>query len=106
MYYLEFRTKNCIDTKLDIENVNITIANIQYKNFLCLVTDDTLTGDNHIDQLISSLNSARYTITAVKAMSSRKAFRTLYFPYVHSVILQHNVCSNTANCIEILRVRK
>jgi len=100
MYYLEFRTKNCIDTKLGIENVNIPFDNITYTNFLCLVTDDTLTGDNHIDQLISSLNSARYTITAVKAMSSRKAFRTLYFPYVHSVILQHNVCSNTANCMK------
>jgi len=85
MYYLEFRTENCIDTNLGIKNVNKTIANIPYTNFLCLVTDDTLTGDNHIDQLISSLNSACYPIAAVKAMLSRKDFRTLYLPYVHSV---------------------
>ena len=50
------------------------------------MTDGTLTVDNHIDQSISTLNSPRYTITAVKAMLSRKAFITLYFPSVHSAI--------------------
>ena len=79
---------------------NKTIANIPYTNYLCLVTDDTLTCDNHIDQLISLLNSTCYTITAVKAMLSMKPFRTLYFPYVHSVISY----SNTTNGIKILRV--
>jgi len=50
------------------------------------MTDDTLTWDNHIDQLISILNSACYAIRAVQAMLSRKAFRILYFPYVYSVL--------------------
>ena len=86
MYYLEFRTKNCIDTTLDINYFNNTTANVTYTKFLGLVTDDTLTWDNHIDQLISRSNSACYLITAVKAIMSRSALRMLYFSYVHSVI--------------------
>jgi hypothetical protein len=84
--YLEFRTKNCIDTTLGIKNVNKNIVNIIYTNFLCLLTDDTMNLDNHIDQLISIFKSTYYAITAVKAMLSMKPFTTLYFPYVHSAI--------------------
>jgi len=71
---------------LDINYLNKTIANVPYTKFLGLVVDDTLTWDNHIDQLISRLNSACYAIRAVKAMLSRKALRMLYFSYAHSVI--------------------
>ena len=46
----------------------------------------TLTWDNHIDQLISGLNSVCYVIRAVNAVLSRKALRTLYSSYVHSFI--------------------
>ena len=86
MHYLEFRTKICIDTMLDIDCFNTTIANVPYTKFLGLVVDDTLTWDNYIDQLISRLNSACYAIRAVKAMLSRKALRMLYFSYAHSII--------------------
>jgi len=50
------------------------------------VTDDTLTCDNHIDQIISRLNCACFALTALKAMLLRKAFRMLYFTFVHSVV--------------------
>ena len=60
-------------------NFNTTIANVTYTKFLGLVIDETLTWDNHIDQLISRLNSVCYAITAVKAMLPRKALRKLYF---------------------------
>jgi len=46
----------------------------------------TLTWVDHIDQLISGLNSACYTIQAVRAMFTRKALRMLYFPDVYSII--------------------
>jgi len=51
-HYLEFKTKNCIDS-LYIKHFNTTIANVTYTKFLGLVIDDTLTWDNCIDQLIS-----------------------------------------------------
>jgi hypothetical protein len=59
-YYLEFRTKNCIDTTLDGNNLNKSIANVTNIKLLGSVTDDTLTWDKHIDQLISILNSAAF----------------------------------------------
>jgi len=86
MYYLEIRTKNCLETTLDINCFNKSIANIPYTNFLCLVTDDTLTCDSYIDQLNFRFNSACYAIIAAKAILLQKAFRMLQFPYVHSVI--------------------
>ena len=86
IYYLELRTKNCIDTALDINCFNKSIANAPYTKFLGLVVDGTVTWDNHIDHLISRLNSAYYAIRAVTAMLSRKALRNLHFSYVHSVI--------------------
>jgi len=68
---LEFKSKNCIDTTLDINYFNKSIANVPYTEFQDLVTDDTLTWDNHTDHLISRLNSACYAIRAVTAMLSR-----------------------------------
>jgi len=50
------------------------------------MVDDTLTWNNHIDQLIARLNSACYAIRAVNAMLSRKGLKMLYFLYVHSII--------------------
>jgi len=42
--------------------------------------------EQHIDQLISKLNSACYAVTAVNAMLSRKWWRMLYVSYVFSII--------------------
>ena len=50
--------------------LNETIADVPHTNFLGLEVDDTLTWDNHTDQLISTFNSACYAIRAVKAMLS------------------------------------
>jgi hypothetical protein len=90
-HYSEFRTKNCNDTTLDINYFNKNIANVPYTKFLGLAIDGTLTWDNHSDQLISRLNTACYSVTAVTAVLSRKALRMLYFflcTFFH--ILWHN----------------
>ena len=79
MYYLEFRTKNCIDTTSDINYFNKSIGNVTFTELLSLVIDDTLTWNNHMDQLISRFNSACYATRAVKALLSRKAVIMLYF---------------------------
>jgi hypothetical protein len=78
-YYLQFRTKNYIDNTLDIIYLNKNIADCPYTKFLGLMVDDNLTWNNHIDQLISKLNSACYAIRAFNAMLSRKGLRMSYF---------------------------
>jgi len=50
MYYLEFKTKNFIDTTLDINYFNKAITIIPYKNLLGLAIDSLLNWDNHNDQ--------------------------------------------------------
>ena len=106
-YYLQFQTKHYIDNTLDVNYLNKIIANVPYTKFLDLEDEDTLTWDNHIDQLISRLNSACYAIRAVNALLSRKALRTLYFSYVHSTI-SHSIIfwNNTPNSIKIFRMQK
>jgi hypothetical protein len=83
MYYLEFRTKICIDNILDTIHFNKSTANVTYTHFLGLVS---VTWNNHIDQLISRLNSACYAIRAVNATLSR-----LYFSYIHSSIISYSI---------------
>jgi len=43
-YYLDFRTKNCIDTTLDIRYFNKRVAIVTYTKFLGLVIDDANLG--------------------------------------------------------------
>jgi len=50
------------------------------------VIDDTVTGDNHTDQLMYRLNPACYAIRAVKAMLARKALKMLHFSYVLYIV--------------------
>ena len=80
---LEIRNKNSIDTTLDINYFNKSIANVPYTKFLCLLVDDTLTCDNHIDTLITRLNPTCYAIRDVKGMFSMKDLRIIQFSYVH-----------------------
>ena len=47
-------------------------ANVVHKKFLRLVTNDTLTWDNHTAQSISRLKSVCYSITALKATCQGK----------------------------------
>ena len=53
--------------------LNNNIANHPYPKFLGLMVDDNLTWNNHIDQLISKLNSACYAVRVVNALLSRKS---------------------------------
>jgi len=71
------------------------------------MVDETLTWKKHIDQFISKLNFACYTIRAVNLTLSRKALRMLYFSYVHSIISYGTIFwHNTPNGIKIFRIKK
>jgi hypothetical protein len=104
-YYLQFWTKNYIDSTLDINCLNKNIANSSYTKFLGLMVDDNLTWNKLTDHLISKLKSVCYAITADNAMLSRKGLRMLYFSYVHSIISYGIIFwGNTPNRIKIFRI--
>jgi hypothetical protein len=48
--------------------------------------DNNLSWKNHIDHLLSKLNSACFAVKTVKSIMSQKALRIIYFSYVHSII--------------------
>jgi hypothetical protein len=60
------------------------MPNVPYTKFLGLVIDETLTWNNHIDQLISRLNSVCYPIRAVE-QHCQGNFKNAVFFYVHSI---------------------
>jgi hypothetical protein len=55
-----------------------SVLNVTYTTFVGLVIDDTLTWDNHIDQLISRLDSACYAVRSLKETMLMNALRMLY----------------------------
>ena len=62
IYYnlLQFRTNNKIDNTLELKYLNETILNFSSVQFLGLLVDDTLSWDQHINQVASKLSSACY----------------------------------------------
>jgi uncharacterized surface anchored protein len=71
--------KNYIHNTVDINYLNKNIANRPYTKFPGLMVDDNLTPNNHIDQLISKMNSACYAIRTVNAVLSRKGLKKVIF---------------------------
>ena len=106
-YNLQFRTKRYIDNILDIKYLNTPVANVPYTKFLGMVVDDTLSWNNHIDQLISRLNSACCAIRPGNAILSKKVLRMLYFSYVHSITSYGIIFGGkTPNSILRIRIQK
>ena len=63
------------------------INNTCSKNFLGLTLDSTLSWKTHTGQLSPKLNSACYVIRSLRSVISVKNLRTIYFSYVHSIIV-------------------
>jgi len=82
------------------------MANVTYTNFLGLAMEDTLTWHNHTDQLITRLKSACSALRAVRAMSSRKTLRMIYFSYVQSIISYGTIVWGNTTDIKIFRMQK
>jgi len=76
---LQFRTNNKIENTLEIKYSNETILNVSSVKFLGLLVDDTLSWDQHINQLASKLRSACYAIWTLTPLLSKNAIRMLYF---------------------------
>jgi hypothetical protein len=62
---------------------------------------------NHIDYLLSKLNSACFAIRTIKFVMSQDALRMIYFSYVHSVITYGIILwGNSPYSITIFRIKK
>ena len=76
-------------------------------NFLGLALYSTLSWKTHIDQLSSKLNTECYVIGSLKSVISTRNLRTIFFPYVHSIITYGIIFSgNSSQSNNIFKLQK
>jgi hypothetical protein len=82
-----FTTKCNLAADIHTSHKVNSIINTYITNFLGLTLDSTLSWKTHIDQQCSKLNSACYLIRSLKSVISTMNLTTIYFSYVHSIII-------------------
>ena len=86
-YFMHFMTKPNLGVDLQISYKADTISTTNTTNFLGLSMESSLSWKIHIEHLSSKLNSACYLIRSLRSVTSRKKLRTIYFSYVHSIMV-------------------
>jgi len=105
--FLQFLTKQNKAIKIQINASNSISTNITSTKFLGLTIDNTLSWNDHIALITSKLNKASYAIRAVKSYLSSDVLRTIYFSYVHSLILYGIIFwGNSHSSTNIFKIKK
>jgi len=84
--YLQFWTKNSQKLDPNITLMNNQITNTTNTKLLGLAIEETLSWKSHINQVLSRLSSACYTIRVITPLMSEDTLKMIYHSYVHSVI--------------------
>jgi hypothetical protein len=83
-HYVEFRTKNYyqVETTVKYEHKDISTAT----KFLALIINETLSWNQHIDQIATKLCSACYALRNLKHNVPQSKLRTIYYANIHSIL--------------------
>jgi len=85
-HYVEFTTKNYYAVKTKVIYDHINISNSTEIKFLGLITDETLSWNQHIDQITTKQYSACYALRNLKHIVPQSTLRTIYYAYIHSIL--------------------
>jgi len=85
-HYVEFRTKNYYQVKTKIKCEHKNISNSTETKFLGLIIDETLSWNQHIDQIATKLCSACYALRNLKHIVPQSTLRTIYHSYIHYIL--------------------
>jgi len=85
-HYMEFRMKNYHQVKTKVKYEHINISNSTETKFLGIIIYQTLSWNQHIDQIATKLCSACYALRNVKHIVPHSTLRTIYHAYIHSVL--------------------
>jgi hypothetical protein len=85
-HYVEFRTTNYYQVKTTVQNEHKDISSSTETKFLGLIIDNTLSWNQHMDQILTKLSSACYALRNLKHIVPPSALRTLYYAYIHSIL--------------------
>jgi hypothetical protein len=83
---VKFRTKNYYGVKTKVTYDHINISNSTETKFLGLIIDETLSWNQHVDQIATKLCSACYAIRNLKHIVPQSTVRTVYSAYIHSIL--------------------
>jgi hypothetical protein len=72
-------------------NINANCGDVQINNtcnikFLGLIIDSSLSWKDHINNLVTKLSAASYSIRILSAVMTQESLKMIYFAYTYSVI--------------------
>jgi len=85
-HYVLFRMKNYYQVKTKLKYEHKNISNCSETKFLGLIIDETLSWNQHIDQIATKLCSAHYALRNLKHIVPQPTIRTIYYASVHSIL--------------------
>jgi hypothetical protein len=85
-HYVEFRTKNYYEVKTKVTCDDINISNSTETKFLGLIIDETLSWNQHVDQIATKLCFACYALRNLKHIVPQSILRTIHYAYIHFIL--------------------
>jgi hypothetical protein len=102
--YVHYSSKSItkFNTNVNYKDVQInnTLNTINYTKFLRLITDNTLSWKDQINQLVTKLSATSYSIRILSAVMTLGYLRMISFAYVYSIMSYgifwgNSICSNS-----------
>ena len=85
-HYVEFRTKNYYRVETTVKCEHKDVSNSTETKFLGLIFDETLSWNQHSDQIATKLSSACYALRNLKHIVPQPTLRTTYYAHIHSIL--------------------
>ena len=85
-HYVEFRTKNFYQVETIVRYEHKDISNSTETKLLGLIIGETLSWNQHIEQIATKLCSACYSLRNVKYIVPQSTLRTIYYACIHSIL--------------------
>jgi hypothetical protein len=74
---------------------------------LGLIIDETLSWNQHVDQMVSKLCSACYALRNLKHIVPQSTLRTIYYAYIHSILSYGIIfCGRSLNVSRLFILQK
>jgi hypothetical protein len=83
---VEFRTKNYYQVETTVKYKHKDISNSTETNFLGLIINETLSWNQHTDQIATKLCSACYALRNTKHIVPQSTLRKIYYAYIQSIL--------------------
>jgi hypothetical protein len=80
-HYVEFRTKNYYQVETIVRYEQKNISSSTETKFLGLIIDETLSWNQHIEQIANKLC---YALRNLKYIVPQSTLRTLYYAYIYT----------------------